>query len=223
MWSSMLTTSSSYTSTSCGAYIGLVLDGLTFSLNVEWLEAGWACATNAMPYHAPVLAYLPRLRAPNLGPWRHRPIPRARGCSLTSWLAIASRIPQLHHAVTLVVQTTTTPLQRVLRHEYSSQVPPMPAFKTHISSGLPAEPYIPFVGHVASSQAPYSPGFPASTMSHPTQPIFIHRGGWDDETRQHPAMKSMEDYTAGIIDTRSWDEPVEKWCANLSCVAMLTC
>ncbi|EME83855.1 uncharacterized protein MYCFIDRAFT_84160 [Pseudocercospora fijiensis CIRAD86] len=32
-------------------------------------------------------------------------------------------------------------------------------------------------------------------MSYPTKPAFVHYGDWDDETRQHEAMKFMEDYT----------------------------
>lgn len=48
-------------------------------------------------------------------------------------------------------------------------------------------------------------------MSYPTKSAFVHYGSWDDETRTHPAMKFMEDYTTGIIDTRSWDTPVADW------------
>ncbi|MCJ1460821.1 hypothetical protein MMC28_011203 [Mycoblastus sanguinarius] len=42
-------------------------------------------------------------------------------------------------------------------------------------------------------------------MSVPTVPAYIHTGSWDDETRKHPAMKWMEDYTMASIDTRAWD------------------
>lgn len=51
-------------------------------------------------------------------------------------------------------------------------------------------------------------------MSYPTQPVFIHQGTWDNETRAHPAMAFMEKYTVHIIDTRSWDTPVTEWHAS---------
>ena len=84
----------------------------------------------------------------------------------------------------------------------------MPAFGNHtFTTHQSLESYVPFVGYLSSSKLPST----ISTMSYPTQPIFIHRGDWNDETRKHPAMKFMEDYTVGVIDARAWDTPVEKW------------
>lgn len=37
-------------------------------------------------------------------------------------------------------------------------------------------------------------------MSYATKPAFIHAGSWNDETRKHPAMKWMEDYTHRFDD-----------------------
>lgn len=48
-------------------------------------------------------------------------------------------------------------------------------------------------------------------MSYHTKSAFIHHGTWDDETRSHPAMKFMEDYTTTIIDKRAWDTTVSDW------------
>ena len=42
------------------------------------------------------------------------------------------------------------------------------------------------------------------TMSFPTQNAFVHTGDWDDETRKHPAMKWMEQYTRTQIDERAF-------------------
>lgn len=51
---------------------------------------------------------------------------------------------------------------------------------------------------------------PSTTMSSlPTKEAFIHTGSWDDETRQHPAMKWMEQYTRDVIDGRAWDISAE--------------
>jgi len=41
-------------------------------------------------------------------------------------------------------------------------------------------------------------------MSYPTKPVFVHKGSWDDETRQHPLMKWMEDYTHEFDRTRAF-------------------
>jgi hypothetical protein len=41
-------------------------------------------------------------------------------------------------------------------------------------------------------------------MSFPTQNAFVHTGDWDDETRKHPAMKWMEQYTRTQIDERAF-------------------
>lgn len=43
-------------------------------------------------------------------------------------------------------------------------------------------------------------------MSFPTQQVYIHTGSWDDETRQHPAMKWFETYTKEVIDGRQFDK-----------------
>jgi len=48
-------------------------------------------------------------------------------------------------------------------------------------------------------------------MSYPTKPCFVHYGGWDDETRKHPAMKWMEDYTINCIDARAFSLPSSAW------------
>ncbi|KAF2629221.1 hypothetical protein BU25DRAFT_409129 [Macroventuria anomochaeta] len=42
-------------------------------------------------------------------------------------------------------------------------------------------------------------------MSVPTRPAFVHYGTWDDETRAHPAMKWMEQYTL-TYDSKAYDE-----------------
>ncbi|KAF2032774.1 hypothetical protein EK21DRAFT_109519 [Setomelanomma holmii] len=48
-------------------------------------------------------------------------------------------------------------------------------------------------------------------MSFPTKPAFVHYGDWDDETRTHPAMKWMEQYTHAV-DRKVWnDEPSSNW------------
>ena len=39
----------------------------------------------------------------------------------------------------------------------------------------------------------------------------VHYGDWDAETRKHPAMKFMEDYTHNCIDNRSFDKPYPDW------------
>lgn len=41
-------------------------------------------------------------------------------------------------------------------------------------------------------------------MSYPTQPVFVHKGSWDDETRLHPVMQWMEDYTHEFDRTRAF-------------------
>ena len=48
-------------------------------------------------------------------------------------------------------------------------------------------------------------------MSFPTQPAFIHMGTWDDETRKHPAMKWMEDYTLNFNARANWDQKSSDW------------
>ncbi len=45
-------------------------------------------------------------------------------------------------------------------------------------------------------------------MSFPTQPAFVLRGDWNDESRKHPAMKWMEDYTK-MFDRKGYN--TEKW------------
>ena len=55
-----------------------------------------------------------------------------------------------------------------------------------------------------------NPSSAKQIMSYPTKSVFIHTGSWDDESRSHPAMKWMEDYTTNIIDTRAWDTPTNK-------------
>ncbi len=47
-----------------------------------------------------------------------------------------------------------------------------------------------------------------SNMSSPTQPAFVMRDDWNDESRNHPAMKWMEDYTR-MFDQRGYNQ--EKW------------
>jgi len=52
-------------------------------------------------------------------------------------------------------------------------------------------------------------------MSYPTEPVYIHTGGWDDETRSHPALKFMEHFTVDILDGRKWDsEPSSFYCSD---------
>ncbi|KAK5170611.1 uncharacterized protein LTR77_005200 [Saxophila tyrrhenica] len=41
-------------------------------------------------------------------------------------------------------------------------------------------------------------------MAYPTVQAFVHYGSWDDETRSHPAMKWMEDYTKSVVDSKAW-------------------
>ncbi len=50
-------------------------------------------------------------------------------------------------------------------------------------------------------------------MSYPTQPAYIHTGDWDAETRSHPAMKFMENFTRNAFDKRSWTTgtPATEW------------
>ena len=50
-------------------------------------------------------------------------------------------------------------------------------------------------------------------MSYPTQPAYIHTGDWDTETRSHPAMKFMENFTRNAFDKRSWTTgtPATEW------------
>lgn len=48
-------------------------------------------------------------------------------------------------------------------------------------------------------------------MSYPTQPVWIHNGSFDDESRKLPVMKWMEHYTKEIIDKRAWDTPVSSY------------
>ncbi|EXJ68737.1 uncharacterized protein A1O5_08531 [Cladophialophora psammophila CBS 110553] len=47
-------------------------------------------------------------------------------------------------------------------------------------------------------------------MSFPTKPAFVYAGNWGDETRKHPAMKWMEDYTR-FVDDRNFDKPFSEW------------
>lgn len=48
-------------------------------------------------------------------------------------------------------------------------------------------------------------------MSFPTKPAFVHVGTWDDETRKHPAMKWMEDYTLNFNARGGWDKKSTDW------------
>jgi len=48
-------------------------------------------------------------------------------------------------------------------------------------------------------------------MSVSTQPAFIHVGTWDDETRRHPAMKWMQDYTEYFNSRQGWDHDSTDW------------
>lgn len=41
--------------------------------------------------------------------------------------------------------------------------------------------------------------------------VQVHRGPWDAETRKHPAMKWLEDYTVNCIDSRAFDQPHSVW------------
>ncbi|KAF3037728.1 hypothetical protein E8E11_005283 [Didymella keratinophila] len=50
-------------------------------------------------------------------------------------------------------------------------------------------------------------------MSFPTKPAFVHYGTWDDETRAHPAMKWMEQYT-NQVDAKAADEVKNNWMAQ---------
>jgi len=51
-------------------------------------------------------------------------------------------------------------------------------------------------------------------MSFPTKPAFVHYGGWDDESRTHPAMKWMETYTQAV-DRKAWNnEPSSNWLSS---------
>ncbi|OCL07283.1 hypothetical protein AOQ84DRAFT_355054 [Glonium stellatum] len=44
-------------------------------------------------------------------------------------------------------------------------------------------------------------------MSHTIKPTFVYNGGWSDETRTHPAMKWMENYTVNVVDAKKFDLP----------------
>jgi hypothetical protein len=44
-----------------------------------------------------------------------------------------------------------------------------------------------------------------------TQPAFIHFGTWDDQSRKHPAMKWMEDYTIAFNARSNWDQKSSDW------------
>ncbi|KXS98869.1 hypothetical protein AC578_10872 [Pseudocercospora eumusae] len=48
-------------------------------------------------------------------------------------------------------------------------------------------------------------------MSYATKPVFLHHGDWDDETRQHPALKFMEDYTKAFDNKFYNSEPYSKY------------
>lgn len=67
----------------------------------------------------------------------------------------------------------------------------------------------------ASKSNSYLPGdlrpLHLNTMSFPTQPAFVHTGTWDDETRKHPAMKWMEDYTLNFNKRGGWDQKRNDW------------
>jgi hypothetical protein len=41
-------------------------------------------------------------------------------------------------------------------------------------------------------------------MSYPTQPVFIHKGSWNANTRLHPVMEWMEQYTYEFDRTRAF-------------------
>jgi hypothetical protein len=56
-------------------------------------------------------------------------------------------------------------------------------------------------------------------MSVPTRPAFIHVGTWDDETRKHPAMKWMEDYTLNFNKRGDWGQDECDWVSNLPSTA----
>lgn len=51
-------------------------------------------------------------------------------------------------------------------------------------------------------------------MSIPTTPAFIHVGTWDDETRKHPAMKWMEDFTLEFNKRVDWDKDGCDWVSS---------
>ncbi|KIY02563.1 uncharacterized protein Z520_01028 [Fonsecaea multimorphosa CBS 102226] len=48
-------------------------------------------------------------------------------------------------------------------------------------------------------------------MSYPTKPAFVHVGTWDDETRKHPAMKWMEQYTIEFNKRGDWSKEESDW------------
>ncbi|KAJ4344576.1 uncharacterized protein N0V89_012320 [Didymosphaeria variabile] len=51
-------------------------------------------------------------------------------------------------------------------------------------------------------------------MSVPTTPAFVHVGAWDDETRKHPAMKWMEEYTLNFNKRGDWDQEESDWLSS---------
>ncbi|KIW11210.1 hypothetical protein PV08_10510 [Exophiala spinifera] len=51
----------------------------------------------------------------------------------------------------------------------------------------------------------------SSSSAFPTKPAFIHRGTWDDETRAHPAMKWMEEFTLNFNRRGGWEEARTDW------------
>ncbi|KAL8795148.1 MAG: hypothetical protein Q9195_002303 [Heterodermia aff. obscurata] len=42
-------------------------------------------------------------------------------------------------------------------------------------------------------------------MAYPTQPAFIHTGGWGPSTRAHPALAFLEEYAASHFDQQAWN------------------
>jgi hypothetical protein len=48
-------------------------------------------------------------------------------------------------------------------------------------------------------------------MSFPTTPAFVHVGTWNDETRKHPAMKWMEEYTLNFNKRGDWNQEESDW------------
>ncbi|OCK75302.1 hypothetical protein K432DRAFT_362330 [Lepidopterella palustris CBS 459.81] len=48
-------------------------------------------------------------------------------------------------------------------------------------------------------------------MSFPTKPTFVYSGTWSAESRAHPAMKWMENYTINVIDAKKFDIPATEY------------
>jgi hypothetical protein len=59
-------------------------------------------------------------------------------------------------------------------------------------------------------------------MSVPTTPAFIHIGTWDDETRKHPGMKWMEEFTLNFNKRGDWNKDESDWVSSPDDISLHT-